>query len=86
MSWAAMDLHIIYTRSRMLLSKKRYASWKQIQDEFEDYVASLGPWPSSEVISYLAEDYPNASLSAAEQVQRFLESPCETADLSFAKA
>jgi hypothetical protein len=28
----------------MLLSKKHYSSWREIQDEYESFMTSLGPY------------------------------------------
>lgn len=33
------EVHIILTRKEVLISRKPYASWREIQDEFDDYVA-----------------------------------------------
>ena len=71
-------LHIIYLESRMLLSKKRYSGWRQIQDEFSDYKTSLGPWPVTEVLDFLRTEYPKRCPFSEEQVRRFLASDDET--------
>ncbi len=67
-----MQLHIVYTETNMLLSKHPYMSWRENQDEYENYKTSLGPWEHGEVIEYLADEYPNLSPSAQEQVGAFL--------------
>jgi hypothetical protein len=71
-------LHIIYLESRMLLSKKSYSGWRQIQGEFTDYKASLGPWPVAEVLDFLRSEYPNDCPFSEVQVSRFLASNDET--------
>lgn len=63
-----MDFHIIYTETKMLLSKQPYGSWREIQAEFSDYKTSLGPWPADAVIDYLQTDYPDLAPSPAVQV------------------
>lgn len=66
---ASVQLHIIYLRSgRVLLSKKEYSSWREIQDEYEDYMTSLGPWSAEDVLGFLREEYPRAPFFSAEQV------------------
>ena len=72
-----MQIHIIYTETDMLLSKRAYTSWREIQDEYENYMASLGPWPDDEVVEYLANEYRDLSPSAQEQVSAFLAGPDE---------
>lgn len=69
-----MPLHIIYTEAAMFLSKKDYSSWREIQDEFSDYKASLGPWEADVVAEYLQHDYSDLVPSAATQVANLLRS------------
>jgi len=82
-----VDLHVIYTRSdRILVSRRRYESWRQIQDEIADYMASLGPWPVEEMIEYLDGEHPGLDPSAAEQVGTLLASAEPTIELKFARS
>jgi hypothetical protein len=79
-----MKLHIIYTDIEMLLSKKTYASWREIQDEFDDYKTSLGPWDDDEVVQYLSEEYSALRPSAQEQVGAFIRGVANVGKLTFA--
>lgn len=78
-----MELHIIYTDTDMLLSKARFGSWREIQDQYADYKTSLGPWESDTVIEYLTFDYPDLVPSAATQVAALLASESPTCVLTF---
>lgn len=78
-----MQLHIIYTETDMLLSKRPYGSWKEIQDEYVDYKASLGPWCVEEVVEFLYYEYLDISPTAFEQVSSFLASADEVTKISF---
>ena|GEM_PF-6692660 len=50
--------HLISLRSeQMLLSSKLYSHWKAIQDQPEDYMASLSFESTSELIEYLKMEY-----------------------------
>jgi hypothetical protein len=50
--------HMIFLRSdSLLLSKKPYSDWREIQDEYEDYMTSLGPKTENEIVEYFAIDY-----------------------------
>lgn len=53
----SLKLTIIYTESNMLLSKKSYSSWREVQDEYRDYKASFENWCISDVIDYLVDGY-----------------------------
>ena len=68
--------HIIYLRDGgVLLSKKNYSDWRQIQDEFIDYMASLGPWPVEEVIVFLIDEYKlPLPESVAQRIREFADS------------
>lgn len=78
-----MELHIIYTETKMLLSKKLYGSWQEIQAEFSDYKTSLGPWPADAVIDYLHTDYPGLDPSPAVQVAELLHAEIYCQELTF---
>lgn len=80
-----MNLHVIYTRSNLLiLSRREYASWRQIQDDIDDYMSSLGPWTATQTVEYLQEEHPDLSPNAAEQMRAFLATGDSTISLRFA--
>ncbi|WP_236438920.1 hypothetical protein [Pseudomonas syringae] len=65
----------------MLISKHPFQSWREIQNQYPDYMTSLGPWEEGTVIEYLAGEYPElfphpqdqiAALIADAQVERVL--------------
>ena len=76
-------LHIVYLRKgAMLLTKKHYRDWREIQDEFEDYMASLGPWPVSDVLDFLVFEYTTEMTEGEKaRIARFVESKGETMEL-----
>ena len=50
--------HLVFLRpDGLLLVKRPDADWRQLQDEYAEYVASLGPWTAAEVAEYFALDY-----------------------------
>ncbi len=79
-----MRLHIIYTETEMLLSKEYFSSWREIQNRYTDYKASLGPWEHEHVIEYLDSEYSDLAPASVEQVQALLDSPEQTKTLLFA--
>ena len=68
-----MNLHIIYTGADVLVSKKSYSNWREVQDEYADYKASLGPWDVEAVIAYLTSEYPTLT-SARKQIEGLRDS------------
>lgn len=78
-----MMLHLIFTESGVLLSKKVYSTWREIQDEYESYKASLGPWDHEEVQTWLDEEYKNLDPSAECQVSNFIAETDESTSLQF---
>ena len=67
-----MKLHLIFTDSEVVLSKREYKSWREVQNDFFNYKASLGPWCPNEVIEYLIDDQSNMEPDASTQVQELL--------------
>jgi hypothetical protein len=50
--------HLVFLRSgALLLVKRPDASWRQLQDEYPDYMTSLGPWASDQIAGYFTLDY-----------------------------
>ncbi|OYQ26147.1 hypothetical protein B7L09_04965 [Pseudomonas mandelii] len=66
-----MQIQIIYTQTGMLLSKHPYPSWREVQNQYPDYVTSLGPWDADAIIEYLADEYPELLPHPKEQVVLF---------------
>ena len=61
----------------MLLSKKRYTDWREIQDEYESYMTSVGPFAADELVEFLSEEYGGDDSGwgfSAEEIRRFVES------------
>jgi hypothetical protein len=52
-----MKYNIIYLKSEMILSKKQFDSWKEIQNLYEDYKASLTFGTIDEVNDFLSLEY-----------------------------
>ena len=49
---------IIYLDEDMLLSKKEYSSWKEVQDEYyEEYVTNLVPMSCEQILAFFEEDF-----------------------------
>jgi hypothetical protein len=50
--------HLIFLRiGAVLLSRKPYADWREIQDEWDDYMTSLGPWMEEDVVDFFRQQY-----------------------------
>ncbi len=77
-------LHIIYNGTQVLLSKRPWSSWKEIQSAYADYKASLGPWSSAEATLFLQDEYADLKPSVGDQVRALEASSAETITLTFA--
>jgi hypothetical protein len=63
----------------MLVSKKNYPTWRQIQEEFPDFMTSLGPWPLPDALQFLEDEYPaKYTGDDGERIKRFLKTDSET--------
>ncbi len=53
-----IKVYYIIREDDILLTKREYNHWREIQDEYYDnFKASLGPWTYEELISYLEDDF-----------------------------
>lgn len=77
------ELHIIFTDEHVVVSKKAYASWQDVQAEFDDYKASLGPWDAATTVSWLEDEY-DLVPCAEEQIASLLSSDQTAKTISFA--
>lgn len=51
------EAHIIYLRDgSIILSKVRYSDWHDIQDDYMNYMTSLGPWDVEGVLSHFENE------------------------------
>lgn len=69
--------HLIYLRSgRVMISRKRYADWREIQDEYEDYMTSLGPFSEDGLLEFLSDEYGGESrwVFTAREIRDFMNS------------
>jgi hypothetical protein len=79
-----VQIKIIYTKTDILLSKHPYPSWREVRNQYPDYVTSLGPWDADTVIEYLTDEYPDLFPHPKEQVVTLIEDTQETRVLTFA--
>lgn len=68
--------HVVFLRAgSVLLHKDRGDGWRSLQDTFDDYMTSLGPWTEAEIVECFeemyGEDQSNWPMSA-EQVAAFM--------------
>ncbi|MDF1538575.1 MAG: nuclear transport factor 2 family protein [Candidatus Thorarchaeota archaeon] len=71
------EAHIIFLRNGlMVLSKVRYRDWLKIQDEYDNYATSLGPWGIDAIISFFEDEYKEEKNWAfsRNEIQSFMES------------
>lgn len=52
-----MEYNIIYLKSEVILSKKQFKSWRDIQELYEDYTASLQFETIEQVNDFLSSEY-----------------------------
>ena len=52
-----MSYNIIYLKSEVILSKKQFESWRDIQELYEDYTTSLKFETIEEVNGFLSSEY-----------------------------
>lgn len=73
---------LIFLRSdKILLSKKQYVDWREIQEEYEDYMASLEFGSLKDVEEYIKMDYKLSSENARNEVNRLNTSSNDTIEI-----
>ena len=65
----------------MLLSKKQYPNWKEIQDEYDDYMASLDFESLLDVQVYIKMNYKLTLDKAKQEVNKINESSDEAIEI-----
>jgi hypothetical protein len=78
MSHRTSRVYLIYLRpDGMLLSRKQYSDWHEIQDEYENYLTSVGPFSIDELVMFLSEQYGTDEGKwgfSLEEIRSFMES------------
>jgi hypothetical protein len=53
-----ISVHVIYLRpDGLVISKKPYSDWREIQDEYADFMTSLGPYTEDGLLDFFEQQY-----------------------------
>jgi hypothetical protein len=75
--------NLIFLRnSKVVLSKKAYSDWKEIQTEYEDYMSSLEFKSTEDLIEYLSFDYKISPEQIKSQIDRIKTTELEQIEIS----
>jgi len=55
-----LPVTVVHTESGMCITTTQFADWRAVQDAFDDYQASSGPYSVDELIDYLRVEYPGS--------------------------
>lgn len=80
MSEPVRELHIVITRSRFLLVRRR-GDWRELQDEHADFMTSLGPYTVEETLEMIGVEWPDLLTREAE-IRAFAAGAAAALDLS----
>ena len=67
-----MKIHIIYLNENILLSKGSYENWQEIQEKYDGYKSSLGPWEIQDIREYLLDEYPDIYTNNKSDIENYL--------------
>lgn len=67
--------------NRILLSSKSYNNWKEIQNEYEQYMTSLSFNSKNEIIEYLKIEYKEFKEGCEEQIRNISDN--DTIEIKF---
>ena len=78
------QFNLIFLRSaKLLLSFKKYNSWKDIQNQYEDYMASVDFDNLENIIDYIVTDYKLERKYVELIINNYTESKEEVIELKF---
>lgn len=76
--------NLIFLRNnKILLSKKEYSNWREIQDEYEFYVASLDFESLDDIQQFIEFDYKLSAEKAQKIISEINNSNIEIIELDF---
>ena len=62
----------------MLVSKRPWTSWQEIQEAHHVYMASPGPWSLEAAVDYLHDEHPQSFSSSAAQIAALMAGALDT--------
>lgn len=76
-------INVIFLRSaKILLSRKQYSDWREIQDDYDDYIASLEFETLIEIEEHLKIDYKISTEKAKREINRLNDSTQDTIEIA----
>ena len=72
---------IFLSSNKILFTKKVYKTWREIQDEYNDYMASLEFVSIEEVVEYLRIDYKLDEQKVMDEVSKIEKHEINTVEL-----
>ncbi len=74
--------NLIFLRSgKVFISKKQYSDWKEIPNEFDDYVTNVGFDSLDEIKDYIQFDYKLTEEKAFKESSKISESNSEYVEI-----
>ncbi|NOU59600.1 hypothetical protein [Marinifilum caeruleilacunae] len=74
--------NLIFLRNdKMLLSRKQFSDWREIQDEYEEYMASLDFESLKDIEEYIKMDYKLTSKKVKYEVNKLTNSSNDTIEI-----
>lgn len=70
---------LIFLNHALVLTKRVYADWREVQDEYyAHYKANLEPLSCEEIIDYLNEEYEGELPFSEKELRQFFENDLQT--------
>jgi hypothetical protein len=77
------QFNLIFLKDGLLLSSKEYGSWAEIQDEYENYMASVDFDSLENIKEYIVMDYKLERIFVETMINKFIESKLTAMSLEF---
>lgn len=73
---------IFLDSDKLLLTKKPYANWQSISDDYQDHLTSIGFESLEEIEEYIKIEYKLSSEQAKSEVDKLRNSDAETIEIN----
>lgn len=68
---------LIFRQSGLMVCVQQQHDWAALQQQYADYITSLGVWTWQEVTEFLADEYPTQWMDWHRQLQPLIANSCE---------
>lgn len=77
---ATADLHIIVTRDGLIIARHGGAGFRELQEQYDGYMTSLGPMDADGVLDTFENEWPDVLVTHHDAIRTFIRTALPAAD------